>query len=248
MPKAAGKALYRRILIKLSGEAMCEDAGFGISPEKMDRFAGEIEVLLGQADCQVALVIGAGNILRGSDLTAAGVDRVTADQIGMLGTVMNCLAMQDSLERRGMPARVMSAVQIHEVCEDYVRRRAIRHLERKRIVLFAAGLGNPFFTTDTAASLRAVEIGADLLIKATKVDGIYSGNPSQDRGARRYRSLHYDEVLERRLQVIDATAVVLCRDNDMPLRVIDMNRRQSFLRAVQGDDEGTLVFSAGRAS
>jgi uridylate kinase len=203
--------------------------------------------LLTGAGCQVALVIGGGNIFRGGGLAAAGMERVSADHIGMLATVMNALALQDTLESRGAYARVMSAIRINELCEDYLRRRAIRHLEKGRIVIFAAGTGNPFFTTDSAASLRAIEIGADLLIKATKVDGVYSADPMLDANAERYVRLSYDEVLDRRLAVMDATAIVLCRDHGMPLRVIDMNKDGALLRAVMGEDEGTLVTDgAGR--
>ncbi len=172
---------------------------------------------------------------------AAGIDRVTADHMGMLGTVMNSLALQDALEQLGMHARVMSAIVINEVCEDYIRRRAIRHLEKRRIVIFAAGTGNPFFTTDSAASLRAVEINAELLIKATKVDGVYSADPVLDKSATRYDSLNYDEVIERKLGVMDTTAVVLCRENSMPLRVLNMMKKGALMRAALGQDEGTLV-------
>jgi len=192
---------------------------------------------------QVALVIGGGNIFRGAGLAASGMDRVTADHIGMLATVMNALALQDTLESQGAYARVMSAIRINELCEDYLVRRAIRHLEKGRIVIFAAGTGNPFFTTDSAASLRAIEIGADLLIKATKVDGVYSADPIKDPKAERYTRLSYDEVLDRRLAVMDATAIVLCRDHGMPLRVIDMNKKGVLMRTVMGEDEGTLVTS-----
>lgn len=234
---------YRRILLKLSGEALQGRTGFGIDAAIVQEFAAQIEALV-RIGCQMAIVVGAGNIYRGKVLTAAGVDRVTADQVGMLATIMNCLVMQDALERLGCRARVMSAVQVHEICEDYIRRRAVRHLEKQRIVLFAAGTGNPFFTTDTAAGLRAVEIGAELLIKATKVDGVYSGDPERDSGAERFSSLTYDEVLARRLGVMDEAAVMLCRDNDIPLRVLDMHRPQALLRVVQGEDEGTLVHAA----
>ena len=234
---------YRRILLKLSGEALLGRAKFGIDPQTVQAFAGQIDGLV-RAGCQMAVVVGAGNLYRGKVLTDAGVDRVTADQVGMLATIMNCLVMQDALESLGCRARVMSAVQVNEICEDYIRRRAVRHLEKRRIVLFAAGTGNPFFTTDTAAGLRAVEIGAELLIKATKVDGVYSGDPNSDSRAERFSSLTYDEVLRRRLGVMDEAAVMLCRDNDIPLRVLDMNRPHALLRVVQGEDEGTLVHAA----
>ena len=231
---------YRRILIKLSGEALLGETAFGIDTDTTNRLAGEICELSGHG-AEVALVLGAGNYFRGSSLAAAGVDRVTADHMGMLGTIMNSLALQDALERRGARARVMSAIKVNEVCEDYIRRRAVRHLEKGRVALFAAGTGNPFFTTDTAASLRAVEIGADLLIKATKVDGIYSSDPVQDTAAQRYDTLSYDQVIERKLAVMDTTAIVLCRENDMPLRVLNMMQPGALLRAARGLCEGTLV-------
>ena len=194
---------------------------YGVDPIVLTRIAEEIRDLV-KASIEVAIVIGGGNIFRGAGLAAKGMDRVSADQMGMLATVINALAIQDALERLGMHARVMSAIKINQVCEDYIRRRAVRHLEKKRVVILAAGTGNPFFTTDSAASLRAVEIGADLLIKATKVDGVYSADPNEDETATRYDSLDYDEILQRKLAVMDATAIVLCRDNHMPLRVVDM--------------------------
>jgi len=240
------KPKYGRILLKMSGEALLGDEGYGIGVGTLARVANSLGELTG-IGCQVALVIGGGNIFRGSGLAAGGMERVSADHIGMLATVMNALALQDTLERHGAYARVMSAIRINELCEDYLRRRAIRHLEKGRIVIFAAGTGNPFFTTDSAASLRAIEIGADLLIKATKVDGVYSADPMLDPTAERYTRLSYDEVLDRRLAVMDATAIVLCRDHDMPLRVIDMNKEGALVRAVMGEDEGTLVTNgAGR--
>jgi len=231
---------YKRILLKLSGEALMGGAPFGIDPAIISRIAGEVADL-SRAGAQVAVVLGAGNLFRGAGLAAAGMDRVTADQMGMLGTIMNSLAMQDALERHGLYARVMSAIQIHEVCEDYIRRRAIRHLEKGRIVIFAAGTGTPFFTTDSAASLRAVEINADLLIKATTVDGVYTADPKKDKKASRYDRLSYDQVIERKLGVMDTTAVVLCRENRMPLRVLDMMKAGALMRAACGIDEGTLV-------
>jgi len=231
---------YRRVLIKLSGEALMGDANYGIDPAIIERIAVEINELT-KANIEVAMVIGGGNIFRGAGLAAAGIDRVTADHMGMLATIMNSLAMQDALERLGIHARVMSAIVINEICEDYIRRRAVRHLEKKRVVIFAAGTGNPFFTTDSAASLRAIEINADLLIKATKVNGVYSADPVHDKDARRYETLGYDDVLERKLGVMDATAVVLCRENNMPLRVLDMTKPGALMRAVQGLNEGTLI-------
>jgi uridylate kinase len=231
---------YKRILLKLSGEALMGETSFGIDPNVIKQIAAEIQ-MLDQAGAEIAVVLGAGNFFRGSGLAAAGMDRVTADHMGMLGTVMNSLALQDSLEQLGMFARVMSAIVINEVCEDYIRRRAIRHLEKGRVVIFAAGTGNPFFTTDSAASLRAVEINAELLIKATKVDGVYSADPMLDKTATRYDSLKYDEVIERKLGVMDTTAVVLCRENNMPLRVLDMMNEGALMRAAKGQNEGTLV-------
>jgi uridylate kinase len=231
---------YRRVLLKLSGEALMGNESYGIDPNVIERIAGEIADLC-QQGAEIAIVIGGGNIFRGTGLAAAGIDRVTGDHMGMLATIMNSLAMQDALERVQLHARVMSALKINQVCEDYIRRRAVRHLEKGRVVILAAGTGNPFFTTDSAASLRAIEIGAELLIKATKVDGVYSADPMKDKDAVRYDSLNYDEVIERKLGVMDTTAVVLCRDNQMPLRVLDMTKPGSLLNAARGEDEGTLV-------
>ncbi len=194
---------------------------YGIDPEVIGRLASEISDLR-KHGAEIGIVIGGGNIFRGAGLAAGGIDRVTADHMGMMATIMNALAMQDALERIGIHARVMSAIKINQICEDYIRRRAVRHLEKGRVVILAAGTGNPFFTTDSAASLRAVEIGAELLIKATKVDGVYSADPVKDKSAKRFETLGYDEVIERKLGVMDTTAVVLCRDNHMPLRVLDM--------------------------
>ena len=233
---------YRRVLIKLSGEALMGNEQYGVDPAVLNRIALEIKDLI-EARVQVSIVIGGGNIFRGAGLAAKGMDRVSADQMGMLATVINALAIQDGLERVGLHARVMSAIKIYEVCEDYIRRRAIRHLEKGRVVILAAGTGNPFFTTDSAASLRAIEIGADLLIKATKVDGVYSADPTVVAGAIRYDELNYDEVLTRKLDVMDATAIVLCRDNKMPLRVVNMTTPRSFVRAALGENVGTLVTS-----
>ncbi len=240
MSTPSKELLYRRVLLKLSGEALMGDSAYGIDPAVIRRIANEVNELA-NVKVEIAIVIGGGNIFRGAGLAADGMDRVTADHMGMLATIMNALAMQDALEQMGRHVRVMSAIKINEVCEDYIRRRAIRHLEKGRIVVFAAGTGNPFFTTDSAASLRAIEINADLLIKATKVDGVYSTDPVKDKTAKRYVTLSYDEVLERKLGVMDATAVVLCRENNMPLRVLDMTKTGALMRAVRGMDEGTLV-------
>jgi len=230
----------KRILLKLSGEALMGDASSGISPEVIQRIAVEVKELV-TLGIEVGLVIGGGNIFRGAGLAAQGLDRVTGDHMGMLATVINALAMQDALEHNGVPARVMSAIKINQICEDYIRRRAVRHLEKNRVVIFAAGTGNPFFTTDSAASLRAVEIGADLLIKATKVDGVYTSDPMKDPDAKRYDRLTYDEILHKRLEVMDATAIVLCRDHNMPLRILNINKPGALIDAVNGLDEGTLV-------
>jgi uridylate kinase len=231
---------YRRVLVKLSGEVLMGKEDYGIDPAMLIRVAEEIQQLA-QLQIQVGVVIGGGNIFRGAGLARAGMDRVTADHMGMLATVINSLALQDALERLGAHARVMSALQINEVCEDYIRRRAIRHLEKGRIAIFAAGTGNPFFTTDTAAALRAIEIGADVLIKATKVDGVYSADPNKDDTATRYERLTFDQVLSDKLNVMDATAIVMCRENRLPIRVFDLRRPGDMVRLVSGQDIGTLV-------
>jgi uridylate kinase len=232
--------VYTRILLKLSGEALMGDQDYGIAPNVLQRMAGEIGELT-RMGVQVGLVIGGGNIVRGAGLAAKGMDRVTADQMGMLATVINALAMQDALEREGVFTRVMSAIQVHQVAEDYIRRRAIRHLEKGRVVIFAAGTGNPFFTTDSAASLRGIEIDAQLILKGTKVDGVYTADPVVDPQAKRYQRLTYDEVLARKLEVMDATAIVLCRDHGIPLRVFNMNKPGVLRRILMGEDEGTVV-------
>ena len=236
----AERVAYRRVLLKLSGEALTGRECFGIDPEALDPVAVAVAELR-EMGVEVALVIGAGNLFRGADLVKGGMERVTADHIGMLATVVNALAMQGAFERHGLVARVMSAIRINELCEPYLRRRAIRHLEKGRVVVFAAGTGNPFFTTDTAASLRAVEVEADLMIKATKVDGVYSADPLVEPSACRFTRLDFDDVLRMKLSVMDATAIVMCRDNDMPLRVVDMGKPGALVRSVMGEDEGTLV-------
>ncbi len=233
-------ARYKRVLVKLSGEALLGEADYGIDPAMLKRVAGEI-VEVAASGVQVAVVLGGGNIFRGAGLARAGMDRVTGDQMGMLATVMNSLAMQDAIEAQGAHVRVMSAIRINEVCEDFVRRRAVRHLEKGRIVVFAAGTGNPFFTTDSAASLRAIEVDADLLLKATKVNGVYSDDPVKNPQATRYERLSYDRVLDDRLGVMDATAIVLCRDNGIPLRVFNLNNAGDLPRVVRGENVGTLV-------
>lgn len=231
---------YRRVLLKLSGEALMGDEDYGIDPKVLHRLAREV-IEAHEAGAQVALVIGGGNIFRGVGLAAGGMDRVTGDQMGMLATVINALAMQDALEKLGAKARVMSAIKINDVCEDYIRRRAIRHLEKGRITIFAAGVGAPFFTTDSGAALRAVEIGADLLLKATKVDGVYDKDPKKHTDAVRFDKLPYTEVISRNLQVMDTAAFALCRDAGLPLRIFDMSQPGVLLRILRGEDIGTLV-------
>ena len=233
-------ALYRRVLLKLSGEALIGELDYGIEPEVIQRIALEIAAVK-KLGIEIAIVIGGGNIFRGAGLARAGMDRVTGDYMGMLATVMNALAIQDALESLDVYARVMSAIQIHEVCEDYIRRRAVRHLEKGRVVILAAGTGNPFFTTDSAASLRAIEIGADVLLKATKVDGVYDADPVGNPNAKRYDSVSFDKVLTDKLSVMDATAIVMCRDNDLPLRIFDLTRADSLVKAMSGEDIGTVV-------
>ncbi|MCL4315584.1 MAG: UMP kinase [Gammaproteobacteria bacterium] len=239
-PKPLSKPKYQRILLKLSGEALMGEADYGIDPKVIQRIAREVQELV-EIGVQVAVVVGGGNIFRGAGLAANGMDRVTADQMGMLGTVINALAMQDAIEQLGLSARVLSALKINQICEDYIRRRAIRHLEKGRVVILAAGTGNPFFTTDSAASLRGVELNAQLVLKATKVDGVYSADPMKDKNAVRYQRLTYDEVIERKLMVMDATAIVLCRDHNMPLCIYNMNKPGALMSIVLGADEGTLV-------
>jgi uridylate kinase len=233
-------ARYSRILVKLSGEALMGGAEYGIDPAVLKRIAGELQEIV-SLGVQLAVVVGGGNIFRGAGLARAGMDRVAADHMGMLATVMNALAMQDALESLGLYARVMSAIRINEVCEDYIRRRAIRHLEKGRVVVCAAGTGNPFFTTDTAAALRAIEINAEVLLKATKVNGVYSDDPVRNPAAVRYTQLTFDRVLAEKLNVMDATAIVMCRDNHLPLRVFNLNNPGDLTRIVRGAEVGTAV-------
>jgi len=239
MSEESGRPL-KRILLKLSGEALLGEADYGIDPAVMRRIAGEIRDVMSRG-IELAVVIGGGNLFRGAGLARAGMDRATADHMGMLATVMNALALQDALEQLGQDSRVMSALRVQQVCEDYIRRRAIRHLEKGRVVIMAAGTGNPFFTTDTAASLRAIEIEADLLLKATKVSGVYSDDPMRNPKAERYSRLSFDKVLADRLGVMDATAIVMCRDNGLPLRVFNLFNAGDLIRIVDGEDVGTLV-------
>ncbi len=236
----ASEPLYKRVLLKLSGEALMGDMDYGIEPVILSRVAQEIADVVNMG-VEVALVIGGGNIFRGKGLAEAGIDRVAGDHMGMLATVMNSLAMQDALEKIGMTCRVMSAIRINRVCEEYVQRRALRHLEKGRVVIFAAGTGNPFFTTDTAGCLRAVEIGADIIMKATKVDGVFDFDPIINPDAKRYVTITYDDVLKQELTVMDATAIVLCRDNAMPLRIFNLNKAGTLPAALIDDTVGTTV-------
>jgi uridylate kinase len=231
---------YRRVLLKLSGEALMGELDYGIEPRVIQRIAAEIASVR-QSGVEIAIVVGGGNIFRGAGLARAGMDRVTGDHMGMLATVINALAIQDALEALDAHARVMSALEINAVCEDYIRRRAIRHLEKGRIVIMAAGTGNPFFTTDTAASLRAIEIGADVLLKATKVDGVYDADPAKNPDANRFDVVSYDKVIADKLNVMDATSIVMCRDNNIPLRVFNLTRANALVQAMSGDEIGTLV-------
>jgi uridylate kinase len=231
---------FSRILLKLSGEALLGREDYGIDPSMLGGIAKDIREIH-ERGVQIGVVIGGGNIFRGAGLARAGMDRVTGDHMGMLATIINSLAMQDALERLDVQARVMSALQIHQISEDYIRRRAVRHLEKGRVTIFAAGTGNPFFTTDTAAALRAIEIGADLLVKATKVDGVYSADPMRTPGAKHYPELSFDKVLADKLNVMDATAIVMCRDNGLPIRVFDLTRPGALVKLVNGEDIGTIV-------
>ncbi|MEJ2199579.1 MAG: UMP kinase [Desulfuromonadaceae bacterium] len=234
------KPVYRRILLKLSGEALAGKQGYGIDPEVIADIAEEIREVI-SLGAQVALVIGGGNIFRGVAAASRGMDRASADYMGMLATVMNSLAMQDALEKVGVTTRVQSAIEMQEVAEPYIRRRAVRHLEKGRVVIFGAGTGNPFFTTDTAASLRAMEIGADVILKATKVDGVYDSDPAKNKDAVKLPNLTYLDVLKHGLQVMDATAISLCMDNGLPIVVFDLTRRGNIKRVVLGEQIGTIV-------
>jgi uridylate kinase len=240
----SGRPAYRRIVLKLSGEALAGSQGYGIDPPMLERVAAEVREVTGLG-VQVAIVIGGGNIFRGIAASASGMDRATADYMGMLATVINALALQDSLEKVGLQTRVLSAIEMRAVAEPYIRRRAMRHLEKGRVVIFAAGTGNPFFTTDTAGALRAVEIGADAIMKATKVDGVYSADPKLDKSAQRLERLTYIEVLNRGLQVMDAAAISLCMDNKLPIIVFDLTRSGNIKRIVLGEPVGSIVSSGG---
>lgn len=232
---------YRRVLLKLSGEALMGDAGYGIDPKVIDDLAEQIKEVVDDG-VQVAITVGGGNIFRGVAGSANGMDRAQADYIGMLATVMNALALQDGFERHGVQSRVQSAIEMHQVAETYIRLRAIRHMEKGRVVIFAAGTGNPYFTTDTTAALRACEIDAECMMKATKVDGIYDSDPKKNPDAKKYDKISYLEVLTKELNVMDAAAISLCKDNEMPLLVFDLTVPGNIRRALQGEDVGTLVY------
>ena len=250
-PDRAGAATaalhYPRVLLKLSGEALAGDTKFGFDFERLNFFAGQIREMV-EAGAEIGLVIGGGNIVRGAQLSRMGMERVGADYMGMLGTVINALALQDQLEKLDLETRVMTAIRMEELAEPYIRRRALRHLEQKRIVIFAAGTGNPYFSTDTAAVLRAIQIKADVIIKATSVDGVYSADPKQDPTARRYESISYRDVMLEELRVMDQTAVTLSRENALPLIVLNAHRPGSVLRALRGEKEGTLVSDTAPAT
>ncbi len=231
---------YKRVLLKLSGEALMGADAFGINRETIDKMAADIRAVV-DLGVELAVVIGGGNIFRGVALGASGMDRATADYMGMMATVMNAMALQDALRRAGVEARVQSALNIEQVVEPYIRPKAIRYLEEGRVVIFAAGTGNPFFTTDTAAALRGAEMGVQIVLKATKVDGVYSADPNKDRSATRYANISFDEALARRLQIMDATAFALCRDQKLPIKVFDIMKPGALKRVVLGEDEGTLV-------
>jgi uridylate kinase len=237
---SASAARYQRVLLKISGEALLGRRSYGVDPEKCVFIAEQVKQVI-DAGVQVAVVVGGGNIFRGLAASAAGMERATGDYIGMLATVMNALALQDALEKAGVPTRVLSAIAMHEVAEPYIRRRAVRHMEKGRAVILAAGTGNPYFTTDTAAALRAVEIGAQVLLKGTKVDGVYDRDPMTNPDAIRHEHLSYGRVIAEQLGVLDATAVTLCRDNDLPIVVFDMNQPGQIRAAALGDGVGTLI-------
>jgi uridylate kinase len=237
---AADTLVYKRILLKLSGEALLGAGEFGIDPQVIGRMAVDVAEVL-NAGAQIGLVIGGGNIFRGVHASKAGMDRATADYIGMLATIMNSMVLQDALEKIGVPTRVQSAIEIKELAEPYIRRRALRHFEKRRVVIFAAGTGNPYFTTDTAAVLRAVEVGADVILKATKVDGVYDSDPLKNKNAKKYSRMTYIDVLKQRLEVMDATAVSLCMDNNLPLVVFNLMKQGNIRRVILGEPIGTFV-------
>ena len=234
------QSVYRRVLLKLSGEALVGNAGYGIDPDVLGQVAKEIRAAV-QLGVEIGIVVGGGNIFRGLSASARGMDRASADYVGMLATVMNAVAVRDALEKIGVVTRVLSAIEIKQLAEPYIRQRAIRHLEKGRVCIFAAGTGNPFFTTDTAAALRAVEIGAEVLLKGTKVDGVYDKDPAKHDDARRYHRVSFDDALVHNLRVMDATAFTLCRDNEIPIVVFDMNQPGNIREVVRGTDVGTMI-------
>jgi len=241
MADSSSKPRYRRILLKLSGEALMGEGKYGINSATLSRIASEVKEIVASG-VQVAIVIGGGNIFRGVAGSTEGMDRASADYMGMLATVINGLALQDALEKQGVFTRVQSAIKMEQIAEPYIRRRAVRHLEKGRVVIFAGGTGNPYFTTDTAASLRAMEINAEVILKATKVDGVYSSDPKVDPSARKYKTLTYMDVLQHSLNVMDSTAISLCKDNNLPIIVFDLTAKGNIRRAIQGTGEfGTLV-------
>jgi uridylate kinase len=244
---ADGRLRYRRILLKLSGEALLGERQYGVDPAFCAFVAGQVAEVHAMG-VEVGIVVGGGNIFRGLAAAARGMDRATGDYIGMLATVMNGLALQDAIERAGIPVRVMSAIAMNEIAEPYIRRRAVRHLEKGRVTIFVAGTGNPYFTTDTAAALRAVEIGAEVLLKATKVDGVYDADPMMDPTANRYERLDYQDLLRDQLKVLDAAAVSLCMENDLPIVVFDLNEPDNITRVARGDRVGTLISVSGGAN
>jgi uridylate kinase len=236
----AKRPRFKRILLKLSGEALMGDGKYGIAPKTLQQIAQEVKEVI-ELGVEVGIVIGGGNIFRGVSASTEGMDRASADYMGMLATVINSLALQDALEKSGVFTRVQSAIDMQQLAEPYIRRRAVRHLEKGRVVIFAAGTGNPYFTTDTAASLRGMEIHADVILKATKVDGIYSADPMKDKTATRYKTLTYQEVLAKNLKVMDSTAISLCMDNELPIIVFDLGGAGNIMKVVMGEDVGTLV-------
>jgi uridylate kinase len=242
-PFMASQTKYKRILLKLSGEALAGPSGYNIDPAVLEKYSQEIKQVV-DLGVQVAIVIGGGNIFRGVSGERSGIDRVQGDYMGMLATVINAMAIQSSLEKHGMYTRVMSAIKMEQVCEPYVRRRAVRHLEKGRVVIFGAGTGSPYFTTDTTASLRAIEVEADVVLKGTKVDGIYTADPVKDKTATRYTTISFEDVYEKKLNVMDLTAFTLCQENDLPIIVFNMNESGSLMKVIMGDTEtGTLVSS-----
>lgn len=240
-PSSSINKKYRRILLKLSGEALMGREPYGIDPEVVEVVAKEIKEVVDKDGIEIAVVIGGGNIFRGLAASASGMERASADYMGMLATVLNALALQNSLEKHGVSTRVQSAIEMKELAEPYIRRRAVRHLEKKRVVIFAAGTGNPYFTTDTAAALRAMEIGAEVILKATKVDGVYTADPMLDKNAKKYDELTYIEVLQEGLKVMDATAISLCMDNDLPIIIFNLKKPGNIRKVLQGGKVGTIV-------